>query len=88
LSSINNNFYTESNMKPTNLFLLAFTFVFANAIPDDWKKDIEEKNALFALSDDDPNISGALLGNGYFSSDIKGVRSDSYYISGYTLYVI
>ena len=60
----------------------------SSSIPEDWKDKVSSFNALFSENDDGkmnsegyPEIYLPLLGNGYFSHS-KGVRSDTYFISG------
>mmetsp|Transcript_15402 Transcript_15402/g.23217 ORF Transcript_15402/g.23217 Transcript_15402/m.23217 type:complete len:782 (-) Transcript_15402:137-2482(-) len=78
---------------PTLLFIsLIISFLLpsttSHPIPHEWIDKISASNALYAPSDDAPiNSEGypdiyiPLIGNGYFSHS-KGVRSDTYYISG------
>jgi len=68
-------------------FFLLFSSFFS-LIPEEWKIKINAFNALFSENDDSPlNSEGypgiylPLIGNGYFSHS-KGVRSDTYFISG------
>ena len=74
------------NKKTTILVYVIFQilrFKCQSHIPQDWREAVEEKNAFFALNDDDSKIRGAVLGNGYFSTDSQGVLSSSYFISGH-----
>ena len=63
-------------------------FSSADTAPEEWSVKVENYNALFAENDDDhinlegyPGIYTPLMGNGYLSHS-KGVRSDTYFISG------
>ena len=60
----------------------------ADPIPKDWSSKVTHYNALFAENDDGdinadgyPGIYTPLIGNGYLSHS-KGVRSDTYFVSG------
>jgi protein-glucosylgalactosylhydroxylysine glucosidase len=59
-----------------------------SVVPPSWQQKINQFNALYSENDDGhlntegyPGIYLPLLGNGYFSHS-KGVRSDTYFISG------
>lgn len=70
-----------------SLFFTLFSLTISS-LPEDWKDKVSSFNALFSENDDGrinnegyPGIYLPLLGNGYFSHS-KGVRSDTYFISG------
>jgi hypothetical protein len=63
-------------------------FLSADPVPFDWSVKIAQQNALFAENDDErinaegyPGMYTPLIGNGYLSHS-KGVRSDTYFVSG------
>lgn len=70
------------------LSLLVLLKYAISSIPDDWELLVSGSNALYSSSDDGkinsegyPGIYLPLIGNGYISHS-KGVRSDTYFISG------
>lgn len=75
------------SLPATGLTSIASFSKFA-VVPPSWQQKIDQFNALYSEDDDGPlNSEGypgiylPLLGNGYFSHS-KGVRSDTYFISG------